>query len=229
MSDPAAFLATDRALALWVSIPGNDPELARAAFEAGADGIKVHLNVEHRASGLAFGSWSEERAAVEEILAAASGGVGVMPGAEVVPTRAEMEEMAASGIAFFDAYLHHTPAWMLELDLPWMAAIGPGWGEPEIAALEELGMACLEASIVDPGSYGQGLTAEDLVRYRRIASATRRPVMVPSQKEILPHDLAPLRRAGVAAVLLGTISLGPSAATIRERLPRYVEALGELG
>ena len=42
-------------MTLIMSLPKNDPALCRAAFEAGADAVKVHINVEHRASGSRFG------------------------------------------------------------------------------------------------------------------------------------------------------------------------------
>lgn len=42
-------------LSLVVSLPENDIALARAAMEEGADALKVHYNVGHRASGNHFG------------------------------------------------------------------------------------------------------------------------------------------------------------------------------
>ena len=39
-----------------VSLPANDLDLARAALDAGAQAIKVHCNVWHRASGHTFGT-----------------------------------------------------------------------------------------------------------------------------------------------------------------------------
>ena len=55
---------TERMLAegfhLLVSLPRNDIELARAALEAGADGLKVHIGLHHHASGLVTGPLDEE-------------------------------------------------------------------------------------------------------------------------------------------------------------------------
>ena len=45
---------------LIMSLPDNDPALCRAAFEEGADVVKVHINVEHRASGTHFGRLAQE-------------------------------------------------------------------------------------------------------------------------------------------------------------------------
>jgi hypothetical protein len=43
---------------LVVSLPRNDLDLANAAVAGGAQGIKVHLNGYHRASGVVFGSFA---------------------------------------------------------------------------------------------------------------------------------------------------------------------------
>lgn len=43
-------------LQLFVSLPANDIKLAEAALASGADGLKVHINVGHRASGNRFGT-----------------------------------------------------------------------------------------------------------------------------------------------------------------------------
>ncbi|MCA9781917.1 MAG: hypothetical protein KC800_34620, partial [Candidatus Eremiobacteraeota bacterium] len=50
---------------LMVSLPRNDLQLARAAVDAGAQCIKVHINCHHFASDTHFGSLAEERAVLE--------------------------------------------------------------------------------------------------------------------------------------------------------------------
>ena len=58
----------DRRGLLIVSLPRNDRDLARAAIDSGADLLKVHVNVHHRASGTAFGSLQEEMDRLNAIL-----------------------------------------------------------------------------------------------------------------------------------------------------------------
>jgi hypothetical protein len=215
----------EKGFALMVSLPRNRVELAEVAFACGADCVKVHLNVEHRASGNRFGSWAEEKAAIVDILGVASGLVGVMPGAETVATMAELEEMAGLGIDFFDAYDQHTPAWMTEAPLAWMAAVGTDWTLERVDSLGRLGIDFLEASIVDPLHYGRPLSARDLADYDSICGICDKPVVVPSQKRILPEDVPHLRRVGVGVLMLGTISLGETAASFEEALPAFREAV----
>jgi len=213
-----------RGFVVVVSPPRNEAAMVAAAFAAGADACKVHLNVTHRASGTRFGSYDEERASIEACIRANDdpGPVGVMPGADVTASRAEMERLFDAGIDFFDVYDHHCPAWMLALPMCAMVAVGPDHTSDQVRALARLGMDVLEASIVQPDDYGKPLTVRDLERYWLLCQATDHPVVVPSQKRLTPEDLPLLRETGVRGVILGTISLGDSAETIAERLPAFI-------
>ena len=64
--------------ALIASLPGNRLDLAKAAVECGADVVKVHMNVQHRASGLHFGTFEEEKETLQEILSVAKGPCGIV-------------------------------------------------------------------------------------------------------------------------------------------------------
>ena len=91
----------DSRLAVLVSLPRNDAALAEEARDAGAQGLKIHVNVEHRASGNSFGTVEEERAALEGIL-----GTGVPTGLVVGAGSVSKEQMRAAtgmGFAYFDA------------------------------------------------------------------------------------------------------------------------------
>ena len=51
------------------SLPRNELKLAEAALKGGAEAIKVHCNVYHRASGQVFGSYSENRGFLKSLIA----------------------------------------------------------------------------------------------------------------------------------------------------------------
>ena len=207
-----------------VSPPKNCPELIATAFECGADACKVHLNVEHKASGVTFGSWEKEEAAIKKCLRPNDnpGPVGIMPGADVTPSRETMEAICEAGVDFFDIYDHHCPAWMLALPMCAMMAVGPDYCLNRVRALSRLGMDILEASIVPTEDYGKALTVQDLERYWLLNQATDRPVVVPSQKKLTPEDLPLIRETGVRGVMLGTISLGDTIESFKEELPAFI-------
>ena len=200
---------------LLVSLPQNDINLARAALRGGAQGLKIHLNVHHHASGTHFGSWNEERDNVINIVEVAresGASVGIVPGGETFATPAEFAELAAAGIDYFDAYPLDAPAWTLgQRDLDIMMAAYAGGTLEEMLALEAMGMRLCEASIVTQDLYGAPLNALDVARYKALQDALESPIIVPSQKKLVPQDVFALRAAGARAVLIGAIVTGRDA------------------
>jgi putative N-acetylmannosamine-6-phosphate epimerase len=212
---------------LLVSLPRNDVRLAEAAIRGGAQGLKVHLNVDHHASGTHFGSWAEEKENLQRILEAAGEvPVGIVPGGTPFATLDEFREMAGAGIDFFDAYPADAPAWTLEQPyLNVMLAAYAGGTVDEIGALEQLGMEMCEASIVAQTGYGEDLTALDLARYADLAFfLDDAPIIVPSQKNIRPADLPALRKTGVKGVLIGAIVTGREPDTLEAATRAFREA-----
>lgn len=204
---------------LLVSLPRNDIELARAALRGGAQGLKVHVNVEHFASGTRFGSWEEEREVLAQIVAIArheGASVGVVPGADGnFASPADFHGLAEIGIDYFDAYPADCPAWALsQTDLSVMMAAFHGFDLDEFAGMENLGMTLCEASILGHDDYGKTLTARDIARYAQLVSALNVPVIVPSQKKIEPGDVAALRSSGARGLLIGAIVTGRDADSI---------------
>ncbi len=208
---------------LLVSLPCNDIELAQAALNGGAQGLKVHVNVEHFASGTRFGSWNDEREAIGRIVELAHGhgaSVGIVPGAisgqdARFATEDEFTQMAEVGIDYFDAYPADAPAWTLRqkhLDIMMAAYCGGDVNEMQI--LEALGMTLCEASIMPHEEYGQPLNVRDLARLSALSQAIDAPVIVPSQKKLTPHDIEALQHSGVRGVLIGAVVTGLEAASI---------------
>ena len=149
---------------LLVSLPRNDVQLAQAALRGGAQGLKVHINVAHFASGTRFGSLQEERdnlTAILEVARAAGASVGIVPGARTADSYAfaspdDFAQLAQMGIDYFDSYPGDAPAWALtqkHLDVM-MAAFQSG-SIDQMQALERAGMRLCEASIMHHDDYGK--------------------------------------------------------------------------
>lgn len=220
---------------LLVSLPANDLELAKAAVDGGAQGLKVHLNIVHAAAGLRFGSLDEEAATIEAIVALGLP-VGVVPGdqqAMIAPE--ELPRLAAIGVDFCDVYLGAMPAWMLDAPpLGIMVALGAAdIVLPErLASVTQLpSVEMIEASVIAPDGYGAALSAADLCDYTTVvrgASAASRPVIVPTQRRILPEDLPALAATGISGLLIGAIVAGKDTVAIRRATARYAAALQSL-
>ncbi len=216
--------------ALLVSLPANDAELARAARDGGAEGLKVHLNITHAAAGVKFGSLAEEAAALAEIVAVGLP-VGVVPGDFAAMASADdIRHLAELGLDFLDAYVGAMPAWMLtQGNLAVMAAVGaediraPG----RVAGVAALpGVQMVEASIIAHEGYGKPLSVSDLCDYTEVARACAgRPVIVPTQRHIGPDDLPALAATGIGGLLIGAIVTGADACSLQAATRQYREAL----
>lgn len=214
---------------LLVSLPRNDIELAKAALNGGAQGLKIHINVEHFASGTKFGTFDEEKENLESIVQLAceySASVGIVPGGQPFATRHEFETLAQIGIDYFDAYPGDAPAWTFEqTSLDIMLAAWNGATAEELMSLEELGMTVCEASIMHHDDYGQPLSTLDLARYHDLAQTISVPLIVPSQKLLRPEDQRLLQRAGAKGVLIGAIVTGREANTIEAATRAFRDAI----
>ncbi|WP_055479858.1 hypothetical protein [Sphaerimonospora mesophila] len=210
-------------LAVLVSLPRNETGLAEAARQAGADGLKVHTNVRHRASGTSFGSLDAEYERLRDILALGIPTGLVVGAAGSVPVK-EMIAAQKMGFDYFDVYAADAPADYVEACGPVtaMAALGPGDGPSQARALVRRGVQALELSTLEPERYGTPLTLATLARLEAVASAADVPVVVPSQHALEPRDLALLRDAGAAAVLLGAVVTGADPVTFGRRIAPYV-------
>jgi len=216
-----------RRFLVFASLPGNKVDLAMAAWRGGADGLKVHINVAHRASGVVFAGWDEEKERIAAIRSAVPIPVGIMAGADPEKVRSDMPHLAGEGFAFIDAYAHHLPAELIvDPPAPLMVALDDRAGPEEAEAYSAMPhVAWLEASVIDPAEYARPLTVADLGRYRRIVRRSQRPVIVPAQKRLVPQDLHALAEVGVAGVLLGAVVFGDDPSRIESVVQQFkVEA-----
>lgn len=215
-------------MALIVSLPVNSVELAVAAVTGGADAVKVHVNVEHRASGTHFGSFVEERQRLLAIAQATGGSVslGIMPGAHTVASPDELKELSAAGFEFLDCYAHDLPAcYLADQGLKKMLACDSSFRCDEAKWFASLGADAVEASIIEPEGYGRPLMSNDLARYRSLVESSRLPVVVPTQRRIQPEEVSLLGRAGVSGIMIGAIVTGKEPRTVERTTRQFRESI----
>ena len=215
------------------SLPRNELKLAEAALKGGAEAIKVHCNVYHRASGQVFGSYSENRGFLKSLIALCGPvPVGLMPGGPdgyiTVQERLELEEM---GLAFFTGYAHQMPCQMMDSTrLDKMVAIGPGYTQNTLDAVRASDIDVLECSIQPGEAYGTPLCVEDLLRYSDIATKTAKPCVVTTQRAITPQEVHHLAKAGCKGIMIGAVVMGPQqdAAAVEQATRAFCAAAKEL-
>ena len=208
---------------ILVSLPKNDIDLAKAALGAGADGIKVHLNAHHVASGTVFGDFQAERKFLES-LAKLSTTKLIMIGQEKLPSDGELKLLAQMGFEGFNLYLKHAEPRLFHTDLRPILALENGYQLEDIHQITAHKNAWIEASIIHSRDYGQPLSSDDLHHYLDISAHSKRPVIVPTQKKITTQDLSKLREAGASAVLIGIIVMGSTIQSVSQKIGEFVKA-----
>lgn len=220
-----------RQFALLVSLPDNVYQMAMAAAVGGADGVKVHANVHHRASGRRFDTLGAERERIREVRRAAGTlSLGLMPGTdEASATVKEIEEVGLeAGIDFLDMYLDHVPSDYHSLagKMSLMWALGHHWQEDDLKRAQDAGATMIEASIVDPALYRQPLDSDDLSAYEKICALTPLPVIIPTQKAVLPEDVPQLQSVGVKGIMIGAVVTGDDLTGINNATSRFRQVIG---
>lgn len=208
---------------LMVSLPQNDETLARAAMEEGADGLKMHINVYHRASGNRFGPLAEYTDFLQTIRSQFAGPIGIVPGGskeELNPE--EIKQFDSLGIDFLSIYGHHLPASLMKIEgVASTFAIDDQFDLSRLEAVKHFPMTALEASVIPGNEYGTRLTFADLLAYRYIVEKAGIPIIVPTQRKIMAEDIGALRETGVRVLLAGAMAIGRT----EDEMRRSIHAL----
>lgn len=214
---------------LIVSLPGNRVELARAAVECGADVIKVHMNVQHRASGLHFGTFEEEKNTLEQIAAVSKGPCGIVAGNSVEDVERDYQKAFGLGYSFISLYASAMPLSVLATPgLIKMVALACDYTLEDVRGLPRIGADVLEASIMRPETYGQRLTAAELLQYSALCKESELPVVIPTQRAIRPTEVGQLAGCGVAGIMVGAVVTGAKEESLRRSVSAFRNELDKL-
>ena len=217
-----------RKFVLMVSLPKNDPKLAVAAVESGAQCLKVHINCRHFASGTTFRPWKHERDAIVEVLQAVDVPVGIVTGEENQPGADDLADIQSQRFDFWDLFAKFTPPGHLKLNMGRMVAVDSQWTPDLMKALEQIGIQIIEGSIVPKDEYRTPLNLVDLANYLRLAKSSNMPVLIPTQKAVQPHEVGYLQRVGAAGLTIGAVVTGLDEASLRTATSQFAAAIAEL-
>ena len=216
-------------LTLIMSLPENSLEMAKAAIDAGADALKVHCNVKHKASGVSFGSLEEEGAKLAAILKSSKIPVGIVPGAERKPTVDEMKEIVKMGFDFVDMNICDMPDYFYAFNgITKVAALENESQLEKVMEKKKSNFKALEAAVVPHLGYGQNMTIGDLRAYITLAVSSGLPVIVPTQRKITYEEVPILSDTGIKALMIGAIVTGKTPALIASAVKDFRKAIDEL-
>lgn len=217
-------------LGLIVSLPKNSPEMAQAAIDGGADALKVHINLKHKAAKINFGTLKDERENIEKILSVAKNiPVGIVPGHKKVANQEEMEILEDMGINFFDVYYEDLKEYMLNLKkMKKVVAITPDYTVDQVIKISRLNIDAIEAAIISSGGYGESLIVGDLQNYITIVLSTNLPVIIPTQRKIQVSEVPIVWDTGVKSLMIGAIVTGKTPKSILKATQEYRNAIDDL-
>lgn len=223
-------LIENNKFSLVVSLPSNSLEMAKAAIEGGAQAVKVHCNVWHRASGHTFGTYADNRSFLKELISMCGDiPVGLVPGGEdAFVSNEERLELEQMGLKFFSSYSHHLPCHMMESTvLTKMVAIDSTYTQNTLDAVRSSAIDVLECSIQPGENYGTDLCYADILRYSDITAKVNKPCLIPTQRKIKPSEVKHLYDAGCKAIMIGAIVMGkePDAEQVRSVTSAFREAV----
>lgn len=211
---------------LVVSLPVNLPEWAQAATAAGADALKVHIDVQHHASGTQFGPWEAERSNLLEILKVEIP-VGLVMGEKVLDP-AKLQEVLACGFDYWDIFAHHMPLYFLNTTCGRMAAVDGSYTSGQLAALGCLNPDAVEVSPFPPCEYGKPLNGKDLLTYAWFARHIPASMLISTQRAIKPEEVSLLQAVGARGVVIGAVVTGKTTQGIIDATKAFRQAIDRL-
>ncbi|MCM3740589.1 hypothetical protein M3210_09930 [Oceanobacillus luteolus] len=217
-------------LPIIVSLPENKLELAEAAIEAGADALKFHIQVDHRASGNRFLGLEEYRDVFTTVREKFAGPIGIVIGDDIeTVNETDLHSLKEVGFDYYSLYAKHISSKLLVQDqLAQTVAVDNEFDPTHAKALEVLDVKALEISVVKGENYGTPLHLEDIVSYINYRKNTDLPLIVPSQKKLVPTDLKVLRDIGINAVMLGAVTIGATKESIHQSISEFKAFLANL-
>lgn len=206
-----------------VSLPENNVELAKIALDAGADALKVHINVNHRASGNEFKDTAYYLDIFKEIRTLYEGPLGIVLSDDVNKIDdIDLTQLKQIGFTYFSLYAKDiTSKLLLQDELEKTVAVGDLFDPQHAKTLEMFNLEAVELSVVKPEDYGTPLNFDDLISYANYRQHTDLPLMIPSQKKMKPHDLQTLHNIGIDSVMLGAMTIGTTKESIYNTVSEF--------
>ncbi len=212
-------------MSVIVSLPENRMDLAQAAIDAGADALKFHINVSHRASGNEFKDVAYYSEMFREVRSNFTGPIGIVIGDEIEKVlRVNIEQLKELGFNYYSLYAKDIGSkLLLQNDLERTVAVNSKFHFEQVRIMDSFNMQAVELSIIEKEDYGKLLNFEDLLAYKSYRDNTKLPLIVPSQKKLVPDDLLMLEEIGINAVMLGAITIGKTVESIFDTVSKFSE------
>lgn len=216
----------NKEMSLIVSLPKNSLDYAKAAWENGANAIKVHINANHFASGTKFEDFNSEWESIELILRNSPIPVGIVLGDNQTDIIRDFKYVLQENFSFVSVYYDHATTEILAQDsLFKTVAIRQNISPQDYKSLEEMGIEALELSILDHSDYGEYLTVRDIMMYKTIIKHSNIPTILPTQRKIRVEDIEVLKGIGIRSLMIGVVVTGNDLEVFASQVSKYSYAV----
>lgn len=230
MNNSLRTLFDQKKLSIIVSLPENRVDLAKAALDAGADALKFHINVNHRASGNEFKDIDYYMETFREIRELYDGPLGLVLSDDVNKVnQLDLQQIKDIGFTYFSLYSKDiTSKLLLQNELEKTVAVDDLFHLNEVKVIENFDMKAVELSVVKKADYGKPLNFEDITLYMNYRKQTNLPIIIPSQKKLVPEDLDIFHQIGIQSAMLGAVTIGTTEKSIYETVTTFTKKVSTI-
>jgi hypothetical protein len=222
-------LINNNKFTIIASLPKNDLELAKAAINGGADILKVHVNLVHRASQNKLPSLKEDEAVIDQILALGVP-VGIVLGNSLNDIENELDLALSKNFDFISLYSKDASLKILNQDkLSKVIALdnlSPIENTKLLSEIDEIDV--IEYSALDPNKYSQLLSVYDYSILKECLKLSKKPIILPTQNNIRPSDLPLLYKAGLKCLMIGVIVFKDTSESIYNTIKQFKDEINKL-
>ncbi|MBI2862145.1 MAG: hypothetical protein HYX89_04925 [Chloroflexi bacterium] len=218
-----------RSMVLAVSLPRNEIELARAAFEAGAEAVVVNVNIgESRGKGWATSLEAEGSAIAEILKLAADRPCGLAVAGASDHELGDLRTVEELGFDFLILTAQEAPLAFLQLQqVGKVLAVDQSYPDSLVRTANNMSIDALQL-LTRAERAGNPLTIRNLMRLRHMALLTTKPTVFLPSEHLQPSDLALLAEAGIESLMLAEPTLGTSPQSLRRTITAFRTALDQL-
>lgn len=211
-------------LTLIAALPANNLELAKAAIDNGIDALQLHVNI------TGFKSLEEEQDNLLQIVEMAKIPVGIVPGKRNEPTKQEIKKLQQMGFDFLNLDMDHLPPFMSKFKGPsTVVGLNSRFSLDRLVDATRFSPDVLHAAIVPTHHKGQNLVISDLQNYISIVISSGLPVIIPTQRDIKPSEVAIIADTGARGLMLTAVVTGTTAKHIALATSEFRAAVDDLG
>ncbi|KAF0134667.1 MAG: hypothetical protein FD145_498 [Candidatus Saganbacteria bacterium] len=195
-------------MTLIVELPENTIEMAKAAEQFGADALIV---TEH----------------IPELVNSVEIPVGID-----ISKNEELEEGEVKSYSKYDFINFHCnamPSASKKIKAGKIITLNDEYSLDKVINVEGLGAQAIDAAIIPISQGVHELVVGDLQNYISIAISSGIPVIIPTQRDLKPSEVAIIADTGAKGIILTSVVLGESIKTLEKAFKEYRIAADDIG